>query len=87
MRDERSAPTLPGSRLGNWTIFQAKYSSELMHIGAWIAHEQDAPARIGEDSIRQLQLSLESPRSPNSQAILEICGKMLSSLLMLRSGC
>ena len=67
--------------------FLNEYSDELMHIAAWIAHEEDAPARITDDSIRLLQQSFEDHSSPNSQAITDICQKMVSSVLMLRSEC
>jgi multidrug resistance protein MdtO len=65
--------------------FLNEYSDELMHIAAWIAHEEDAPARITDDSIQLLQQSFENHSSPNSQAITDICQKMVSSLLMLRN--
>ena len=67
--------------------FLNEYSDELMHIAAWLAREEDAPARISDDSIRLLQQSFEDHSSPNSQAILDICQKMASSLLMLRNEC
>jgi hypothetical protein len=67
--------------------FLNEYSDELMHIAAWIAHEEDAPERISDDSIRLLRQTFENHISPNSQAIIDICQKMVSSLLMLRSQC
>lgn len=67
--------------------FLNEYSDELMHIAAWIAHEEDAPARITDDSIRLLQQTFEDHSSPNSQAVTDICQKMVSSLLMLRNEC
>jgi multidrug resistance protein MdtO len=67
--------------------FLNEYSDELMHTAAWIAHEEDAPARITDDSIRLLQQSLEDHSSANSLAIADICQKMVSSLLMLRNEC
>jgi multidrug resistance protein MdtO len=67
--------------------FLNQYSDELMHIAGWIAHEEDAPARIADDSIRLLQQTFEYHSSPNSQAIADICQKMISSLLMLRNEC
>jgi multidrug resistance protein MdtO len=67
--------------------FLSEYSDELMHLAAWIAHEEDAPARITDDSIRLLQQSFEADSSPNSQAITDICQKMVSSILMLRNEC
>ena len=67
--------------------FLNEYSNELLHIAAWIAHEEDAPARIADDSIRLLQQTFEDHNSPNSQAITDICQKMVSSLLILRNEC
>jgi multidrug resistance protein MdtO len=67
--------------------FLSEYSDELIHLAAWIAHEEDAPARISDDSIRLLQQSFEDHISRNSQAITDICQRMLSSLLMLRNEC
>ncbi len=67
--------------------FLNEYSDELMHIAAWIAHQEDAPARITDDSIRPLQQAFEEHSSANSQAITDICQKMVSSLLMLRNEC
>ncbi len=67
--------------------FLNEYSNELMHIAAWIAHEEDAPARFADDSIRLLQQTFEDHSSPNSQAITDICQKMVSSLLILRNEC
>ena len=66
--------------------FLSEYSDELMHIAAWIGHEEDAPARITDDSIRQLEESFDHT-SPNSQAIVDICQRMVSSLFMLRNEC
>jgi multidrug resistance protein MdtO len=67
--------------------FLNEYSDELMHVAAWLAHEEDAPARISDDPIRLLQQSFEDHSSRNSQAITDICQKMVSSLLMLRNEC
>jgi multidrug resistance protein MdtO len=67
--------------------FLNEYGDELMHIAAWIEHEEEAPARISDDSIRPLQQTFENHSSPNSQAITDICQKMVSSLLMLRNQC
>ncbi len=67
--------------------FLNDYSDELMHIAAWIAHEEDEPARITYDFIRRLQQAFEDHSSPNSQGITDICQKMVSSLLMLRNKC
>ena len=44
--------------------FLNEYSDELMHIAAWLAHEEDAPARISDDSIRLLQQALRGPQLP-----------------------
>jgi multidrug resistance protein MdtO len=67
--------------------FLSEYSDKLMHIAAWIAHEEDAPARIGDNTIRELQLTFESHASTNSQTIDDLCQKMVSSFLMLRNEC
>jgi multidrug resistance protein MdtO len=67
--------------------FLNEFSDELMHVAAWIGHEEAAPARIPDDSIRLLQKSFEGHSSPNSLAITDICQKMVSSLLMLRNEC
>jgi multidrug resistance protein MdtO len=67
--------------------FLNEYSDELMHIAGWIAHEQDAPAPIPDDSIRLLQQTFEEHSSPNSRGITDICQKMVSSLLILRNEC
>lgn len=67
--------------------FLNQYSDELLHIAAWIAHEEHAPARITDESIRLLRQAFEDPSSPNSQAIVDICQKMVSSLLTLRNEC
>jgi multidrug resistance protein MdtO len=67
--------------------FLNEYSNELMHIAAWIAREEDAPALIPDGSIRLLQRSLEGHGSPNSRAIGDICQKMVSSLRVLRNEC
>jgi hypothetical protein len=64
--------------------FLNRYSDELMHIAAWITHEEEAPAPITADSIRPLEQTFEDQ---NSRAILDICQKMNSSLLLLRSEC
>ena len=63
------------------------YSDRLMHIAAWIADEEETPARISDESIRLLEQTFENQSSPNSQAITDICQKMVSSLLMLRNEC
>ena len=67
--------------------FLKEYSDELVHTAAWAAREEEAPARISVDSIRPLNQTFENQNSPNSQAIIDICQKMVSSLLMLRSEC
>jgi len=67
--------------------FLSEYSDKLMHIAAWIAHQENAPGRIGDDSILVLQQSFQDHSSLNSQAIADICQKMVSSLLMLRNEC
>jgi hypothetical protein len=67
--------------------FLNEYSDKLMHIAAWIAHEEDAPERIADDSVRHLQQILQDHRSRNSQAIANIAQRMVSSLLILRNEC
>jgi len=67
--------------------FLNEYSDELMHIAAWIAHEENEPARITYDPVRRLQHSFEDHSSLNSQDIADICRKMVSSLLLLRNQC
>ncbi len=67
--------------------FLREYSDELTRIAAWIAHEEDAPAPITDDSIRQLEQSFHDHSSRNSQAIADICQKMFSSLFILRDEC
>jgi multidrug resistance protein MdtO len=67
--------------------FLNEYSGKLMQIAAWIAHEANAPELIAYDSLRLLQQSLKDHSSSNSQAIAEICQKMVSSLLILRNKC
>ena len=64
-----------------------EYSDKLMHIAAWIAQEEDAPASIGDDSIRLLRRAFEAEKSPSSRAVDDICQKMIVSFLMLRSEC
>lgn len=67
--------------------FLNECSDQLMHVAAWIAHEEDSAAHISDDAIRLLRQSFKNPSSPNSQAIADISQKMVSSLLMLRNGC
>jgi multidrug resistance protein MdtO len=67
--------------------FINEYGNRLMHVAAWIAHQEDAPARIANNSIRLLQQSFADPSSPNSQRIADICEKLVSSLHMLRNEC
>jgi multidrug resistance protein MdtO len=67
--------------------FLKEYSDGLMHIAAWIAHEEDVPARLTDDSIRLLQQTFEDRSSPNTRVITDICQKMVSSLLILRNEC
>jgi multidrug resistance protein MdtO len=67
--------------------FLKEYSDELMRVAAWIAREEETPPRIGDDSIRQLQKTFENASSPISQAITDICQKMVSSLRMLHIKC
>ena len=67
--------------------FLNEYSDALMHIAAWIAHEEETPARVSDDSIRLLQQAFENHGSEISQAITDICQKMASCLLVLRNEC
>jgi multidrug resistance protein MdtO len=67
--------------------FLNEYSDELMHIAAWIAHDEDCPAPVTDDSVRLLQRAFENHNSPDSQAICDIGEKLVSSLLMLRNEC
>ena len=67
--------------------FLNEYSDELTHIAAWIAHQEAVPAGITDESIQLLEQAFEEHSSPNSQAITDICQKMVASLLLLRSEC
>jgi multidrug resistance protein MdtO len=67
--------------------FLNEYNDTLSHIAAWIAHEEEAPTGISDDSLRLLEQAFDGGSSPNSQAVADICQKMVSSLLMLRSEC
>jgi len=67
--------------------FLNEVSDKLMHIAAWIAHEEDAPPPIGNDAVRLFQQTFENQSSPNSQAVDDICQRILSSLLMLKNEC
>jgi multidrug resistance protein MdtO len=67
--------------------FINEYSNALTHIAAWLAHEQDAPAPITDNSLRLLRQAFQDHSSPNSQAITDICQKMVSSLILLRNEC
>ena len=67
--------------------FLIKYSDELMHVAAWIGHEEDRPGPINDDSIQPLQQTFGNRNSLNSLAIVDICQKMISSLFILRSEC
>jgi multidrug resistance protein MdtO len=67
--------------------FLSEYSGELVHIAAWIADEEQAPAPLPDDSIRRLQQNFQDHSASNLQAITDICQKMLSCLVMLRQGC
>jgi multidrug resistance protein MdtO len=67
--------------------FLNQYSDVLTHIAAWIEHEEGAPARLTDESIRPLQQAFEDHGSPNWQVITDICQKMVSSILILRNEC
>jgi multidrug resistance protein MdtO len=64
--------------------FLGEYSAELMNIAARIARDEGKPARMTGDSIQQLQQAFANHSSRNLQAILDLCEKMVSSLLLLR---
>jgi multidrug resistance protein MdtO len=68
-------------------LFLKEFSEELMHIAAWIAHEENAPARLNDNSLRQLEQSFEVHRFPNAGGITDICRKMVSSLSLLQNEC
>ena len=67
--------------------FLNEYSDELMHIAAWIAHEEIAPACITDNSFRRFQQIFQVQTSRNSEAITDICQKMVFSLQVLRNEC
>jgi multidrug resistance protein MdtO len=67
--------------------FLKEFSDELTHFAAWFANEEGPPAGMNDDSLRLLEQAFANGSSPNSQAIADICKKMLSSLLMLNSEC
>jgi len=67
--------------------FLNEFSDKLLHIAAWIAREEGAPAPIGDDSIGILRQTFEGRASANLRAINDICQRMVSAFLMLRSGC
>ena len=67
--------------------FLSEYSGELLHTAAWIAYEEDAPARVTSSSVRQLKQSFVDYSTANAQAITDICQKMVSSLLLLWNRC
>jgi hypothetical protein len=67
--------------------FLKEFSEELMHIAAWIAGNQAPPVAASLDSIRQLQHANDNHTTPNSQAILDLCQKMVFSLNMLQHEC
>ena len=85
----RREPSAESTQRQNQALdrFLNEYSDELIHISAWIAHEEDAPVRIPDESIQLLQQAFEDDSSPNSKAITDICRKLASSLLMLQSEC
>jgi multidrug resistance protein MdtO len=63
------------------------YCDRLKHVAGWLAHENGRPAPVAGESIQQLEQTFENHRSPNSEAIIDICQRMVSSLVMLRSEC
>ena len=91
LRSQRGRPELDFALTQHQTQalddFLDKYRDELMHIAAWIANEEDIPVSINHDPIRLIQQAFEDRGSPNSQAIVDICEKMVFSLLALRNEC
>ena len=67
--------------------FLREYGDRLLHIAAWIAHEEETPARISDDFSRLKQEIFQDNSTSNSRAITDICQKMVSSLIMLKSDC
>ena len=65
--------------------FLNEYRDALMHLAAWIAHEEDTAAHMRDDSLRLLRKSFENDNSPSSQIITDLCEKMVSSLFMVRN--
>jgi multidrug resistance protein MdtO len=66
--------------------FLIEYSDRLGHIARWIAGEEEAPAPIFDNLRLSLQTS-ENDNSTSAQVMEDICQKMVSSFLMLRSEC
>ena len=67
--------------------FLKHFSDELLHIAAWIAEEEEAPAHISRDSLKSMRQSFENQRSPGAGAVADICEKMTSALLTLQAEC
>jgi multidrug resistance protein MdtO len=67
--------------------FMKDYCRTLAAIASWVAQEEEQPPHINEDAFERLQRSFQDDTSPNSQAVVDICRKMASSLKMLRSDC
>jgi len=67
--------------------FLNEYSGELMQVAMWITDEENMSTLITDDSIRLLRETFENYNSPKSQAIVDICQKMVFSLWTLRNEC
>jgi multidrug resistance protein MdtO len=67
--------------------FLNEYGNELVRTAEWIAHEENPPAPMTDDSMRSLKQTLQEHSSLNSSAIMDICQKMVSSLILLRNEC
>ena len=65
--------------------FLKKYNERLVQIAAWLAREEIAAEHVSVHSIRQMLQTAEDQGLSKSQAVLDICQKMVSSLLELQS--
>lgn len=66
--------------------FLVEYSDRLGHVARWIAGEEETPTPIF-DTFRLSPQKSESDNSTSAQVMEDICQKMVSSFLMLRSEC
>src|SRR5580698_7904385 len=67
--------------------FLDEFSDELMCAAAWIEIQEESPAHFGDNPIRLSLQSFDNQSSPRSQAIADICEKMVSSLVNLQIKC